>query len=297
MRNILANMEEYVSLFSLPNVGVNDVIDVVIVSIIIFEVIRWIRNTRAWTLFKGLMVLVVFTIIATVLQLHTIMWILERFFSIGITAALIIFQPELRRGLESLGKRNVIANIFSFDETSKRTEEEFNDKSIQAIVKACVEMGKVKTGALIVFERDDGLNEIERTGIPIDAKITSQLLINIFEHNTPLHDGAVLIRNGRIVAATCYLPLSDSLEIGKELGTRHRAAIGMSEASDSISIAVSEETGSISIAEHGKLYRNLDAESLKDFLKVLKPDEPEQKKFKFWKGRDKNERKNQQTGE
>jgi len=292
MYNILANIKQYVSLFSLPHVGVNDVVDIVIVSIVIYEVIRWIRNTRAWTLFRGLLVLVAFTIVATVFQLHTIMWILERFFSIGIIAVLIIFQPELRRGLESLGKKNILLNFLNFDEPSREAEE-FNDKSIQAIAKACVEMGKAKTGALIVFEREDSLAEIERTGIPVDGKITSQLLINIFEHNTPLHDGAVLIRGSRIVSATCYLPLSDSLDIGKELGTRHRAAIGMSEVSDSISIAVSEETGGISIAERGRIYRNLDAESLKRFLQVMKPDETEPKKFKFWKGRDKNERKNQ----
>lgn len=291
MRNILTNIQEYISLFSLPHVGVNDVIDIIIVSIIIYEIIYWIRNTRAWTLFKGLIVLILFTIAANVFQLHTISWILARVFDIGITAVIIVFQPEIRRGLESLGKKNVIANILSFDESSKE-KEVFDDKSIQAITKACIEMGKAKTGALIVFERGDGLGEIERTGIPVDAKITSQLLINIFEHNTPLHDGAVLIRGGRIVAATCYLPLSDSLDIGKELGTRHRAAIGMSEVSDSISIAVSEETGSISIAQHGRLYRNLNADSLKRFLNVMKIDDSDQKKFKFWKGRDKNERKN-----
>lgn len=292
MHNILVNIKEYLTLISPPHAGVNDIIDIFIVSIIIYEVIRWIRNTRAWMLFKGLMVLVVFTIVATVLQLHTIMWILERFFSIGITAAIIIFQPELRHALESLGRKNVITNIFSLDDSKEK--EEFDDKSIQAITKACVEMGKVKTGALIVFEREVSLGEIERTGIPIDAKITSQLLINIFEHNTPLHDGAVLIRGNRIVSATCYLPLSDSLEIGKELGTRHRAAIGMSEVSDSLSIAVSEETGGISIASHGRLYRDLDAEALKRFLQVLKVDDSEikkVKKLKFWKGRDKHEGK------
>lgn len=283
MHSIIANIREYTNLFSLPHLGVNDIIDILIVSIIIYEVVRWIRNTRAWMLFKGIVVLVIFTIIATVLQLHTIMWILERIFSIGITAAIIIFQPELRRGLESLGTKNVLANLISFDDPKQK--EEFDDKAIQSIVKACVEMGKVKTGALIVFEREIGLEEIERTGIAVDAKITSQLLINIFEHNTPLHDGAVLIRDNRIVAATCYLPLSDSLTIGKELGTRHRAAIGMSEVSDSISIAVSEETGKISIAERGRLYRNLNAEELKNYLQVLKNPESDSKKFKFWKGR------------
>ena len=289
MQNVLMNLEEYLNLFSFPHVRVNDIIDILIVSIIIYEVARWIRNTRAWMLFKGLIVLLAFTIVAAILQLHTIMWILDKIFSIGITAAIIIFQPELRRALESLGKKNIIANIFNFDDSKE--EEVFDDKSVQAITKACVEMGKAKTGALIVMERQVGLGEYERTGIPIDSKITSQLLINIFEHNTPLHDGAVLIRNNRIVSATCYLPLTDSLEIGKELGTRHRAAIGISEVSDSITIVVSEETGGISIARGGKLYRNLDAESLKKYLQILKNTNSDSKIFKLWKGRGKNETK------
>ena len=289
MQNVLMNLEEYLNLFSFPHVRVNDIIDILIVSIIIYEVARWIRNTRAWMLFKGLIVLLAFTIVAAILQLHTIMWILDNIFSIGITAAIIIFQPELRRALESLGKKNIIANIFNFDDSKE--EEVFDDKSVQAITKACVEMGKAKTGALIVMERQVGLGEYERTGIPIDSKITSQLLINIFEHNTPLHDGAVLIRNNRIVSATCYLPLTDSLEIGKELGTRHRAAIGISEVSDSITIVVSEETGGISIARGGKLYRNLNAESLKKYLQILKNTNSDSKIFKLWKGRGKNETK------
>lgn len=289
MQNVLMNLEEYLNLFSFPHVRVNDIIDILIVSIIIYEVARWIRNTRAWMLFKGLIVLLGFTIVAAILQLHTIMWILDKIFSIGITAAIIIFQPELRRALESLGKKNIIANIFNFDDSKE--EEVFDDKSVQAITKACIEMGKAKTGALIVMERQVGLGEYERTGIPIDSKITSQLLINIFEHNTPLHDGAVLIRNNRIVSATCYLPLTDSLEIGKELGTRHRAAIGISEVSDSITIVVSEETGGISIARGGKLYRNLNAESLKKYLQILKNTNSDSKIFKLWKGRGKNETK------
>lgn len=289
MQNVLMNLEEYLNLFSFPHVRVNDIIDILIVSIIIYEVARWIRNTRAWMLFKGLIVLLGFTIVAAILQLHTIMWILDKIFSIGITAAIIIFQPELRRALESLGKKNIIANIFNFDDSKE--EEVFDDKSVQAITKACVEMGKAKTGALIVMEGQVGLGEYERTGIPIDSKITSQLLINIFEHNTPLHDGAVLIRNNRIVSATCYLPLTDSLEIGKELGTRHRAAIGISEVSDSITIVVSEETGGISIARGGKLYRNLNAESLKKYLQILKNTNSDSKIFKLWKGRGKNETK------
>jgi diadenylate cyclase len=291
VQSIITNIKEYTNLFSLPFPRVNDLIDILIVSVIIYELVRWIRNTRAWTLFKGIMVLGLFAIIATILQLNTIMWILERIFSIGITAAIIIFQPELRRGLESLGNKNVIANFISFDDT--KGKEVFNDRARHAIAKACVDMGKVKTGALIVFERETGLKEIERTGIPIDATITSQLLINIFEHNTPLHDGAVLIRGNRIVAATCYLPLSDRADIGKELGTRHRAAIGMSEVSDSIIIVVSEETGVISIIEDGNVYRNQNANSIKEYLKVLQDTGKDSKKFKnFWKGRGKHERKN-----
>ena len=155
MQNVLMNLEEYLNLFSFPHVRVNDIIDILIVSIIIYEVARWIRNTRAWMLFKGLIVLLGFTIVAAILQLHTIMWILDKIFSIGITAAIIIFQPELRRALESLGKKNIIANIFNFDDSKE--EEVFDDKSVQAITKACVEMGKAKTGALIVMERQVGL--------------------------------------------------------------------------------------------------------------------------------------------
>ena len=268
MQNVLMNLEEYLNLFSFPHVRVNDIIDILIVSIIIYEVARWIRNTRAWMLFKGLIVLLALTIVAAILQLHTIMWILDKIFSIGITAAIIIFQPELRRALESLGKKNIIANIFNFDDSKE--EEVFDDKSVQAITKACVEMGKAKTGALIVMERQVGLGEYERTGIPIDSKITSQLLINIFEHNTPLHDGAVIVRNNRIVSATCYLPLTNQHDLNKELGTRHRAAIGISEVSDSMTIVVSEENGLISVAQGGNLIRNLDAEGLRKQLESLR---------------------------
>lgn len=283
MQNILSNIDSFLTMFSFPRMRVNDVIDIIIVSILIYEVIRWIRNTRAWALFKGLMVLAIFTIVATVLQLHTIMWLLESVFNIGILALVIIFQPELRRALESLGKKNVIANFLTFEEM--REESEFDEKSIQAITKACVEMGKAKTGALIVIEQEVGLKEIERTGIQIDGRITSQLLINIFEHNTPLHDGAVLIRDNRIIAATCYLPLSDDLAIAKELGTRHRAAIGMSETSDALIIVVSEETGSISVAQKTKLKRDLAGVELREELEMLVDRKPDTKKFKFWRGR------------
>ncbi len=295
MQSIWLNLQTYLSMFSLPAIRANDIIDIIIVSVIIYELIHYIHNTRAWMLFKGLLVLLAFTIIASVMQLHMIMWLLSGILNIGITAAIIIFQPEIRKALESLGRRNIFSDLlnFSLEDNTQKTEETFNDRSIQAIAKACIDMGKVKTGALIVLEKNEKLDEIERTGIPVDAKISSQLLINIFEHNTPLHDGAVLIRGNRITAATCYLPLSENMQIEKELGTRHRAAIGISEVSDSITLVVSEETGDISLATRGKLYRGLDMNQIKKHLGVLKmTSEDTSKKFKLWKGKSKNEKNN-----
>lgn len=292
MQSIWLNIQNYLSMFSLPVIRLNDIVDIIIVSVIIYELIRYIHNTRAWSLFKGIIVLIVFTIIASVLQLHMIMWILSGVLNIGITAAIIIFQPEIRKALESLGRRNIFSDLLSFTlEDNQAPEEAFDDRSIQAVAKACIDMGKVKTGALIVFEKNDKLDEIERTGIPVDAKISSQLLINIFEHNTPLHDGAVLVKGNRIAAATCYLPLSDNMQIEKELGTRHRAAIGVSEISDSITLIVSEETGDISLAKNGKIYRGLDQNQIKKHLQILKiQTEDNTKKFKLWKGKSKHEK-------
>ena len=188
------------------------------------------------------------------------------------------------------GRKNWVTDIFSTD--SRQEELEYTARTLQEISRAAIEMGKVKTGALIVLQREVALGEYERTGIPIDAKVSSQLLINIFEHNTPLHDGAVIIHNNRIVSATCYLPLSDSVEIGKEMGTRHRAAVGISEVSDSITVIVSEETGGISIARDGKIIRHLDPQRLRDELAVLREEKGQNKKFKLWKGRNRNEKKN-----
>ena len=166
-------------------------------------------------------------------------------------------RDRLRKALEQLGQKNVIANIVSFD-SNKEPSERFSDRTINEVVKACFEMGKVKTGALIVIAMDIPLTEYERTGIVVDSAISSQLILNIFEHNTPLHDGAVIMCGDRITAATCYLPLSDNMELSKELGTRHRAAIGISEVTDSFTIVVSEETGAVSIAQGGRLWRNVD---------------------------------------
>lgn len=290
MKDFFNILEKYIYWTSIPKMNLTDILDILIVSFLIYQIVKWVKTTRAWVLLKGIILLLCIAFGAYLLQLHTITWILSNTMGMGITAILIVFQPELRNALEQLGRRKWFSDIFSPD--AKQVEEEYTAKTLQEISRAAIEMGKVKTGALIVLEREVMLGEYERTGIPIDGKVSSQLLINIFEHNTPLHDGAVIIRNNRIVSATCYLPLSDSVEIGKEMGTRHRAAVGISEVSDSLTVVVSEETGGISIARNGKIARHLDPQGLRDELSVLREEKSQGKKFKLWKGRNRNERKN-----
>ena len=235
--------------------------------------------------------LLLFALFAAIFQLNTISWLLSNSLGVGITAAIIIFQPELRRALEQLGQRfSVILFSFSTGEYDGR-QSVLTEKTINEIVRASYEMGAVKTGALMVIEQNVALGEYVRTGISIDGIVSSQLLINIFEHNTPLHDGAVIIRGNRIVSATCYLPLTDSMDIGKELGTRHRAAVGISEVSDSLTIIVSEETGAVSLAKDGNLYKHLKKEELLEKLKQLKIDEENNTDvFKKWKDLLRNEK-------
>jgi diadenylate cyclase len=290
LEQFLSVIEKYLYWLSIPQMSITDILDILIVSVLIYEIAKWIKNTRAWTLLKGIMLLVFVAMAAYVFQLHTISWLINNTMGVGVTAAIIVFQPELRNALEQLGRKNPIVNLFSSDE-SRDEKVGYTDRTLQEIVRATIEMSKVKTGALIVMEREVPLGEFERTGIPVDAKMSSQLLINIFEHNTPLHDGAVIVRNNRIVSATCYLPLSDSLEIEKELGTRHRAAVGISEVSDSVTIVVSEETGGISIAQGGRIYRGLTPQQLRDRLAVVKNDYSDGRKFRLWKGLNRNERK------
>ena len=274
----------------LPRISLSNLVEIIIITIVIYEVLLWIMNTRAWTLLKGLAVILAFTLFAAVFQLRTILWILERTATIAATALLVIFQPELRKALEQLGSQKIITNILSFDDGKENNE--FSERTVNEIVRATFEMAKVKTGALMVIEQNDSLKEIERTGIQINGLISSQLLINIFEHNTPLHDGAVVLRGNRVTAATCYLPLSDNMSISKDLGTRHRAAVGISETSDSLTIVVSEETGRVSVAQGGKLMRISDGEALRSVLSKRKDkEETSGSKFKLWKGRLKNERK------
>ena len=233
-----------------------------------------------------------FALFAAIFQLNTISWLLSNSLGVGITAAIIIFQPELRRALEQLGRKKIFSNLFSFSTGEYDGRQSvLTEKTINEIVRASYEMGAVKTGALMVIEQNVALGEYVRTGISIDGIVSSQLLINIFEHNTPLHDGAVIIRGNRIVSATCYLPLTDSMDIGKELGTRHRAAVGISEVSDSLTIIVSEETGAVSLAKDGNLYKHLKKEELLEKLKQLKIDEENNTDvFKKWKDLLRNEK-------
>ena len=263
---LYAFMDKYLSWIDKPKIGVTDVIEIIIIAFVLYHIMVWVKNTRAWMLFKGIIVILIFLLIAALFQMNTILWLSGKVVNIAAIALVIIFQPELRNALERLGRKNFLTAFFSFD-FQKASTVRFSEKTITEIVKACYEMGKVKTGALIVIERDVMLNEYIRTGIPLDSLVSSQLLINIFEHNTPLHDGALIVRGDRIVAATCYLPLSDNMELSKELGTRHRAAVGVSEVSDSMTIIVSEETGAVSLAVEGTLYRNIDADFLKSKLR------------------------------
>ena len=228
--------------------------------------------------------------LATLFRLNTILWIFRNTISVGIIAVIILFQPELRRALEELGRKKIFTDVLARDDKNLHLER-VNNHTIDELVAASIDMGKVKTGALIVIEQDVALGEYENTGILIDAALTRQLLINIFEHNTPLHDGAVIIRDNRVLAATCYLPLTDRIDLNKALGTRHRAAVGISEVSDSMTIVVSEETGEISIAYGGTLYRNLDAIELRKKLTSLQPVIPEHRRARLRKGGKKNGKK------
>lgn len=269
----------------LQRISISNLVEIVIIAFLIYEILYWIKNTRAWTLLKGLAVILAFMLLAAIFELRTILWLLEKTAAIAATALLVIFQPELRKALEQLGSQTLLSNIRIFDDGKEVND--FSDKTVNEIVKATFEMAKVKTGALMVIEKNDSLKEIERTGIEINGLVSSQLLINIFEHNTPLHDGAVVIRGGRVTAATCYLPLSDNMLLSKELGTRHRAGVGISEVTDSMTVIVSEETGRISVAYEGNLERNLDGDALKERLRDIQGKPEEEKRRKLWKGREK----------
>ena len=224
-----------------------------------------------------------FILLAWLFQMNTILYLAKESINVLAIAAIVVFQPELRRALEKLGEKNLFSNINPFDKNKEN--QRFSDETLDSIVRACYAMGSVCTGALIVVEQVIQLTEYEMTGIELDCKVSSQVLINIFEHNTPLHDGAVIIRGDRITSATCYLPLSDNMTISKDLGTRHRAAVGMSEVSDALIIAVSEETGAVSVAQGGKLARNINEAQLRIKLEEIQHRSSETNRIRaMWKG-------------
>lgn len=276
-------IEEYISNIYIPRtLRVSNIFEIIILAIILYEFMAWVKTTRAFTLLKGIIVILVFLIIAYIFDFTTILWIAGKVINIAIIAVVVIFQPELRKALEQLGQKKYFKSILPFTE-KKDKGERFSDKTVNELVRACFELAKNKTGALIVIEQDILLTDYEKTGIPVDGIVTSQLLINIFEHNTPLHDGAVIVRGDRIVSATCYLPLSDNMQISKELGTRHRAAVGISEVTDTMTLVVSEETGNVSIAIAGELIRAVDQDYLKKKLTFIQKKSIDVKRYKLWK--------------
>jgi len=279
--DLINNFAGYIG-YTGPISIIQAIVDIGIVSYAIYKLIVLVKETRAWQLLKGLMFILVASELSKWLGLKTISFILGNTVQYIALALVVLFQPELRRALEHIG-RSRFKDIFNFDEESTRLKV---TAVIEEIVKACMEMSRTYTGALIVIEKDTKLGEMINTGTQLDSTITAELLINIFTPNTPLHDGAVIIRGDRIKAAACFLPLTDNPNLSKELGTRHRAALGISEVSDCISIVVSEESGKISFALNGGLTRNLTSDTLRKALnKNLLEKEGSNKKIALWKVR------------
>lgn len=274
---------------SMTSISTTDIVEIIIITFMLYAILVWVKETRAWALLRGVLVIGAFLLLAFFAEMTTIIWLAERLISLAVIAVIVVLQPELRRALENLGQKNILASLFSLDMLKASVNARFSDKTIHEITKACIEMGRAKTGALIVVEHKQRLTDYEKTGIDVDALVSSQLLINIFEHNTPLHDGAVIVRGDRIISATCYLPLSDNMLLSKELGTRHRAGIGISEVTDSMTVIVSEETGKISVAYGGRLHRGLTAEEVREYLSGIQDKVVEEKKHIIWKGRGRNE--------
>ena len=272
------------SYYMLQTVGIMDVVDILIVAYIIYRLMKLLKDTSAARLAKGVIWLLLIFLVASVAGLTTISFILQTSLGIGVTAAIVIFQPELRRLLEQLGKGNLSGLLTSANDPDAA------EAAIDATVKACADMSRTKTGVLIVFERKERLGEIIATGTMVDAEPSAELLKNIFFKNSPLHDGALIMRDGRICAAGCVLPLSGNQNLSRDLGTRHRAAVGMSESSDSVLVVVSEETGAISVAIGGMLKRHLSPEVLKKVLEseLLEPEKPDKRRISslrnIWKG-------------
>jgi diadenylate cyclase len=263
-------------------------VEILIIALIAYRIMSWMKNTKAWMLLKGLLLLVFFIFVATLLQMRTILFLGQQSLNVLAIAAVVVFQPELRRALEKLGEKDILSTINLFD--TKNENLRFSIRTLEAIAETCDKLGNRKTGALIVVEQATMLNEYVNTGIELDSAISEQLLQNIFDGNTPLHDGAVIIRGDRIVAATCYLPLSENMLISKDLGTRHRAALGMTEVSDALVLVVSEETGAISASVGGILERNISIADVRRHLRKIQLKAPEPKKIKSQKREKKHEK-------
>ena len=277
MDNIINSLDAFLGDYfgiNFPNVQITDIVEIIIIALFIYQLLIWVQNTRTWMLFRGLLVVIAFFILAALFQMSTILWLGEKLLNVALIMVIVVFQPELRKALEDLGRRRLFSFLTNLG-MGRGITKRFEDKTISDMTMACFEMGAVKTGALIVVENQMRLDEVERTGITLDAVLTKQLLINIFEKNTPLHDGAIIVRGDRIVAATCYLPLSENMSLNKALGTRHRAAIGISEVCDALTIVVSEETGRVAIAENGKLTEGVSDEQLRAKLVELQNPEKE----------------------
>lgn len=238
---------------------ISSAVDILLVWYVIYKLINIIRGTKAVQLLKGILVILIVKVLSDFFNLTTLSWMMGQVITYGFLAIIIIFQPELRRALEQLGR----GKFFS---RSTSSDDEGQEKTVEAIVKATDYMAKRRIGALISIERETGMSDYIETGIPLNSQISAELLINIFIPNTPLHDGAVIIQRNNVAAAACYLPLSESPFISKELGTRHRAALGISEVTDSITVVVSEETGNISLTKNGELHRDLKIDGLRELL-------------------------------
>ncbi|AMV62535.1 Diadenylate cyclase spyDAC [Pediococcus damnosus] len=246
-----------------------NLIDILVVWFVIYELIMLVRGTKAVQLFRGIIVIILIKVISVLLGLSTVSWIMDQVINWGVIAMVVIFQPEIRRGLEHLGRGSMFVK--------NKTKNEAETRMIMALDKAIQYMSKRRIGALITIQMDTGLEEYIETGIALDADITGELLINIFIPNTPLHDGAVIIKNNKVAVAAAYLPLSQSTMIPKELGTRHRAAVGISEVTDAVTVVVSEETGEVSITKDNELLRNMTQEDYLRYFRAqfISEDEPE----------------------
>lgn len=271
MERIKIMLAEYLNGFYFPELRFIDLVEILIIAIFFYRVMLWVRDTKAWMLLRGILVIVTFMIFAMIFNMQTILYLAKNSMSVLAMTAIVVFQPEIRRALENLGQKSILATLNPFDK--KRELENFNQEIIEHFVEACGIMSATKTGALIVIEDQVKLSEYAATGIYMDCKVSTQILCNIFEHNTPLHDGAIIVREDRILAATCYLPLTEKMSLNKNLGTRHRAAIGISEISDALVIVVSEETGRISVSYDGEIFTKLSTEELRQHLSRLDKEE------------------------